>query len=149
MDTSDRNKAGPAFIGVGPEKTGTSWLYRNLKAHPDLFLPPIKELKYFWERHARPGESIVTRFTGRNWHNRLYRKTLKNKIKHYLRQIIHLPRLRNDLAWDLRYLFRPHTDEWYASLFEKTRRRLGGDVSPKYFGLPEQRSGKSGSCTPT
>ena len=28
--------SGPDFIGVGPEKTGTSWIHRQLSAHPDV-----------------------------------------------------------------------------------------------------------------
>lgn len=35
------------FIGVGPGKTGGTWLYRTLQQHPDAQIPPIKELNYF------------------------------------------------------------------------------------------------------
>lgn len=37
----------PDFIGIGAQKSGTTWLYHNLRAHPDLFLPDRKELHYF------------------------------------------------------------------------------------------------------
>src|SRR5437763_16018587 len=39
--------AGPDFICVGPQKTGTGWLYEQLESHPDFWMPPIKELQYF------------------------------------------------------------------------------------------------------
>jgi len=46
--------AGRTFLlGVGAQKTGTSWLYRYLAAHPDTFLPVIKELHVF-DAHFRP-----------------------------------------------------------------------------------------------
>lgn len=37
----------PAFLGIGAQKAGTSWLHANLRAHPDLFLPAQKEVHYF------------------------------------------------------------------------------------------------------
>ena len=40
-------EAGPDFIGVGPEKTGTTWIHSRLRRHPDVWVPPIKELRYF------------------------------------------------------------------------------------------------------
>lgn len=37
----------PDFLIVGPQRTGTTWLFHNLKAHPEIFLPQGKELYYF------------------------------------------------------------------------------------------------------
>ena len=34
----------PDFLCVGAQKGGTSWLYRQLEAHPDFWMPPVKEL---------------------------------------------------------------------------------------------------------
>jgi len=39
--------AWPDFLCVGAQKGGTSWLYRQLEAHPDFWMPPVKELHYF------------------------------------------------------------------------------------------------------
>jgi len=38
--------AWPDFLCVGAQKGGTSWLYRQLKAHPGFWMPPVKELRY-------------------------------------------------------------------------------------------------------
>lgn len=35
------------FIGVGPPKTGSTWIADNLRKHPEVFLPSKKELEYF------------------------------------------------------------------------------------------------------
>ncbi len=35
------------FVVVGAEKSGTSWLSDMLKQHPQIFIPPQKELHYF------------------------------------------------------------------------------------------------------
>lgn len=37
----------PDFLIVGPQRTGTTWLFHNLKEHPEIFLPQEKELYYF------------------------------------------------------------------------------------------------------
>jgi hypothetical protein len=44
-DTDLRNF--PDFLIVGPQRTGTTWLFHNLKSHPEIFLPKEKELYYF------------------------------------------------------------------------------------------------------
>ena len=37
----------PDFLIIGPQRTGTTWLFHNLKSHPEIFLPKEKELYYF------------------------------------------------------------------------------------------------------
>jgi hypothetical protein len=37
----------PHFLGIGAQKAGSTWLYENLRCHPDVFLPDTKDLKYF------------------------------------------------------------------------------------------------------
>jgi hypothetical protein len=40
----------PHFLGIGAQKAGSTWLYENLRRHPDVFLPDTKDLKYFSRR---------------------------------------------------------------------------------------------------
>jgi hypothetical protein len=37
----------PQFLGLGAPKSGSTWLHHCLAAHPDVFVPPEKELHYF------------------------------------------------------------------------------------------------------
>ncbi|MCC5022259.1 MAG: hypothetical protein J6386_05415 [Candidatus Synoicihabitans palmerolidicus] len=37
----------PDFLGIGSLKAGTTWLSEQLSAHPDIYLPPIKETHFF------------------------------------------------------------------------------------------------------
>src|SRR6478735_11648351 len=37
---------GPDFICIGMQKAGTDWLYDQLQFHPDLWMPPMKEIRY-------------------------------------------------------------------------------------------------------
>jgi hypothetical protein len=38
---------GPDFQGIGARKAGTTWLDAMLRLHPDVWLPPVKELHQF------------------------------------------------------------------------------------------------------
>jgi hypothetical protein len=44
---SSEDLALPDFLGIGVQKAGTTWLWANLRCHPELFLPPKKELHFF------------------------------------------------------------------------------------------------------
>jgi hypothetical protein len=44
----------PAFLGIGSPQSGTTWLDRNLRRHPGLFLPTPKETNFF-DRHFERG----------------------------------------------------------------------------------------------
>lgn len=47
----DRNLL-PQFLGIGAQKSGTTWLHSNLARVDSLFLPEVKELHYFdWNFH--------------------------------------------------------------------------------------------------
>src|SRR5947209_20422801 len=37
----------PDFLIISPPKTGSTWLADNLRCHPEVFVPAIKEVKYF------------------------------------------------------------------------------------------------------
>ncbi|MCH2161205.1 MAG: sulfotransferase, partial [Phycisphaerales bacterium] len=42
----------PDFLGIGSQKSGTTWLHARLQEHPDVFLPEEKEQHYFdWNYH--------------------------------------------------------------------------------------------------
>lgn len=37
----------PDFLCIGAQKAGTSWLYKVLQEHPQIYMPPINELHFF------------------------------------------------------------------------------------------------------
>lgn len=52
----------PDFLGIGAQKAGTSWVYENLRHHPDVYMPERKELHYFdWNFSSRL-ESYCSKF---------------------------------------------------------------------------------------
>jgi len=44
----------PDFLGIGAPRAATTWLHSRLSAHPEVYLPKIKELHFFDE--PRPAE---------------------------------------------------------------------------------------------
>jgi hypothetical protein len=40
----------PTFIVLGPPRTGTTWLFKCLNQHPDIYLSERKEVRYFDEQ---------------------------------------------------------------------------------------------------
>jgi hypothetical protein len=50
---------GPDFICIGLAKGGTGWLYDQLRAHPDFWMPPIKEIRYLDRKIPRIGRAKV------------------------------------------------------------------------------------------
>lgn len=55
------DRSGPDFIGIGPGKAGTTWIYEQLRAHPQVFMPDEKELHYFDEELYGPPGSVNLR----------------------------------------------------------------------------------------
>src|SRR5262249_41035314 len=45
---------GPDFLGIGAQKAATTWLYENLKRHPEIEFPAGKEVHFWDKREGRP-----------------------------------------------------------------------------------------------
>lgn len=125
----------PDFIGIGPPKTGTTWIYENLKNHPQVVMPPDKEIRFFWERVFLGNLSLRQRLTSDHWHVQWRRHYLKDRFRTHLSDLARLKVDGQSLNWDLRFLLWKQTDEWYSGLFSKDA--VAGDISAKYCELPE------------
>ena len=66
----------PDFIGIGAQKGGTSWLHTNLEKHPQIWLPPMKELHYLDQGPA----PLTKRLFGDSKRMRRGRKYLIDRI---------------------------------------------------------------------
>jgi len=110
----------PDFIGIGAQKSGTTWLDSMLRAHPDIWMPPIKEIHYF-DRGS------------------LVRKIRRDRV---LQRSVHalLSGKFAEARWLFRYLAPFGTsDEWYQSLFDNTGSAVScGEITPAYQTLSEE-----------
>ena len=110
--------AGPDFVGIGAQRTGTTWLFSILERHPRLWLPPLKELHYFddleGKNRKRYYDFLRTRLISGLW-------------------------VRRPLSWwDARYFLKRRNDDWYAGLFARANHRglIAGEITPSYATLP-------------
>lgn len=125
------------FIAIGPPKTGTTWLYHNLKKHTKVALPRDKEIRYFWAKEFLGKNNFITNLFGNNWHFLSKRKKFKNAIKQHIKNLFLLRGISiADIKWDFKYFFGTQTDSWYENLF--TNKSLSGDITPKYSELSEK-----------
>jgi hypothetical protein len=107
----------PDFLCVGMEKAATSWLYDQLRAHPDFWMPPVKELRYL---HVdKPTMDDVVRLL-RNQKETGKRARGINQV--FLEEA-------GGLAGQPRNLDR------YGALFRFKSKQLSGDISPGYWRL--------------
>ena len=132
------DEPGPHFLGIGAQKTGTSWLYHRLRQHPDVWMTPVKELNYFRYEGARP------------WGTYLFGPAKPSqawRVRRHMRALIRsadLPTRR----WYARYMLRRRTDRWYRSLFAPADGRLTGDISPGYGWMPPERIAHAAALLP-
>ena len=116
----------PDFIGIGAQKAGTTWLHRNLQAHPEIWMPAEKELHYFDEKIKSDG-GLLSRLRGSRPVDKRWRRQLGSRLKRSPRWST-----RREAVWNLRYFFGRPGDAWYASLFEPGRDKVAGEATPDY-----------------
>lgn len=123
----------PDFICIGAERAGSTWLYKNLKKHPEIWLPPVKEIHYFDEQEKLGSVNIWNRlFDNNSSLNRRWRRILKNQLA---KQLATNSLNYQNLKWYSNYFFQPRNDRWYASLFTTDKKQKTGDITPAYSTL--------------
>lgn len=115
----------PSFICIGAQKAGTSWLYDNLCHHPDVCMPPVKELHFFNTVCAH--EQLLGVET--------YNPLVLSKLWRYF---IKNPSL-NNICWLKMFYLEPKSIKWYLDLFGRIPSdKCVGDITPGYSTLDER-----------
>ena len=109
--------ASPDFLCVGAQKGGTTWLFHQLDAHEDFWMPPLKEVNYFdnMSRSRHPDRAARSNLRLRDERDRHFLEAMESLCR---QQHIDLDR--------------------YAQLFASKGALLSGDVSPSYCIVPEE-----------
>ena len=115
----------PDFLGIGAQKAGTTWLWDNLRHHPDLWLPPLKEI-HFFDRGIHHPSPLRPGFYDERWFRHLRRRAAERWRARSLA----------GLSWDLSYFFRRRDRGWYERVFAPGPGQLAGDITPAYGILP-------------
>ena len=122
----------PDFVGIGAQKAGTTWLARNLQAHPGIFMPR-KEVHYF-NRKIKDRSNAVTRFFGKRENDEQWRR----QVRRTAGQLARKPSL-GDIRWSFNYYMRSYSDNWYGSVFEPKGGKVAGEITPAYSALDRDR----------
>ena len=111
----------PDLLCIGVQRSGTTWLWRNLVRFPSVYAPPYKELTYLNQRTSIPSPAVQEQ----------RRSVLQDVLKATREGRLQDPKL---VQWFSRFaLARRNDDAWYTSLFtEASADALAIDFSPAY-----------------
>lgn len=131
----------PHFLAIGPEKTGTSFLYALFREHPGVYVPPYKEIRFWNEGEQIPGHSRMRLLCSSHWHYRDLRGQFRKSVIRFIRTLGGRRLTPDERAlnrWKLRFTIGRRGGEWYDDLFPDDD-RLTGDISPMYYFLSKKR----------
>jgi hypothetical protein len=111
---------GPDCLCVGLARAGTGWLYRQLRDHPDFWMPPIKEIDYL----DRPVPSLPDAFERLARIEASARPARDERNRVFIRELASLAGKARDL-------------DAYAALFRLKGEQKSGDITPSYARLDE------------
>jgi hypothetical protein len=126
--------ARPDFLCIGAQKAGTTWLYANLRSHPGILMPPVKEVAYFstlyvpgWAKADADHRAYQVAQARAHWN--AVERTDRARPELRARVLASLDALAQE----------PMTDAAYATLFEGCGvDQVCGEISPQYCVLPRE-----------
>lgn len=126
-----KNNKQPYFIGIGGQRCGTTWLYSHLKKHPEIWMPPVKELHYFSrdDKYLSPSAISIPGFFQRISKSRYEPDRTKRGMYFLFRALRN--RKWSTVKWYMLYYFGYYDDKWYSKLFPKNGLKTG-EITPNY-----------------
>lgn len=119
------------FLSVGAMKAGTTWLYEQLKNHPDIYFTPEKEIHYFADKVGIENQL--------EYKLRILKlKTILNK--YHKGNATYLSKHLDEIEWYSIYANKEYIDnEWYTNLFSlKKNEMFSADFSNLYCQMNEE-----------
>jgi len=116
------------FIGIGAQRSGTSWLYDQFEKSDQIEVFPLKEIHYF------------DRSTAYDSPNFLSKELLIHRLidlKWVIKSLMLLRKKKKYFSWYWNFLFSNYNDAWYLSLFENID-KCKGEITPSYSILEEK-----------
>ena len=115
------------FVGIGAQRSGTTWLAQYLREHPDVGFSPLKEIRFFDSKYVDGLKGIV---------NSPLQKKLA--MRGLLGELSRRPFKVPELAWHLRGIQQHENASYRAFMRTIARgRKIGGEISPSYALLDE------------
>ena len=108
----------PDFLYIGAPRAGSTWLWTNMKTHPEIWVPPCKSTAFHHTRFQI---------------YRLKKLTIQGFGKNMFTATDHKTR-----SWYRRFFLSPFPgDKWYAGLFPDDQ--ISGDINEAYCSLEEKQ----------
>ena len=117
----------PSFLCIGAQKAGTTWLHAQLRSHPNVWMPPIKELHYFDYKFVK-SQKVARKFVNSQAHNRIENERKKifpnEDLIQYFTALVD-----GDMS----------SEGWYRHAFCRpgAEGKLTGEITPAYCIIPE------------
>lgn len=119
----------PGAICIGAQKAGTSWLAQMLGQHPQIWIPPFKEVQFFNHRFLPEHRKWI------GWHYR--NKPAEIRDRHLQRDVPMPPEL--DAYLDGLTTGQMFHNHWYKRVFAPAPAHATPmDFTPEYSTLPEE-----------
>ena len=89
----------PDFLIIGPQRTGTTWIHENLRDHPDISWPRLKEIFYFSRLKAPTHPKFVS--ADLDWYlaqfdEALWMRAVKTILAFRSSRSLYRPRIRGE-----------------------------------------------------
>jgi hypothetical protein len=115
----------PDFVCVGAQKAGTAWLYDQAHSHPRVWMPPLKEIRYFMPIFGQVKRQAAKRLCmGTSGQKK--GRPLDERDREFLRRAARAKGAAEGASLDE-----------YLDLFEPAGEFVTGDVTPGYHALNE------------
>lgn len=124
------------FVGIGAQRSGTTWLSHMLTQHPDVGMSPVKETHYFSSKYVDHQRNAVRGL-----------QAMQNRMPKLLRHCWKHP--SQTMSWLLAYGgMMTHSDASYRRFIELGRNgcQLAGEITPAYATLPSQAFAALDAC---
>ncbi|MFN3527044.1 MAG: sulfotransferase family protein [Paracoccus sp. (in: a-proteobacteria)] len=119
----------PGALCIGAQKAGTSWLAQMLGQHPQVWIPPFKEVQYFNHLHIPEHRRWI------GWHYR--NKPQEIRERHKMRKVELVPEL--DAYLTAIASGKMFHNQWYKRVFAPApEHAIPMDFTPEYSTLPEE-----------
>jgi hypothetical protein len=121
----------PKFLCIGVQKAATSWLSANLREHPNVWMPPVKELHYFSSLDLPKYRGAAYRLIRAQLSSLIWERFIEKRgssddpYRQYLESL-----LDNEMF----------TEEWYKRIYSlpETNGKMTGEVTPDYCEISEK-----------
>jgi hypothetical protein len=140
----------PTFLGIGAQRAGTSWLYNQLLKHPEVWMPPVKEIHFFDRALSYPSPNDLATASPYNriFGSKLWERprTVAGVKKIY--ELVMTGRFHQAIWWT-KWTFGYYNDNWYRGLFSQAKfHKACGEITPSYSLLDDDDIAKIKTINP-